>query len=324
VRRNAKGQPALQGTGTVRPHLSFSGHETFVFRYAWLKKAVDAVATDPGIFTRESAIVTLGVGKNMVRSMRHWALATQVIEEAPRTRGNQLVVTHFGAFLFGEGGRDPYLEDPNTLWLLHWRLFAQQQRCTIWHWTFNKLPSNEFTRETLFDFVQSEIHQRGAVPPSDGVLKRDIEVFIRTCLPTKATKNSVLEDSLDCPLVELQLMEQTGRQGHFRLRRGPKPSLSDFTFAYCLADFWQRNAPSQETFSLSDVAFRPGSPGSVFKLDENSLIERIERLDDITRGVLRYSETAGLRQVYRGPDLNAVQFLAHYYDSTLVPAEIGG
>ena len=58
---------------------SFSGHETFVFRYTWLKKAIDAVRVDPRVFGQDNAIVTLGVGKNMVRSIRHWGLATGVL-----------------------------------------------------------------------------------------------------------------------------------------------------------------------------------------------------------------------------------------------------
>jgi hypothetical protein len=55
--------------------LSFSGHETFVFRYAWLKKGVDAVQRDHVVFNDDSGMVTLGVGKNMVRAIRHWGLA---------------------------------------------------------------------------------------------------------------------------------------------------------------------------------------------------------------------------------------------------------
>ena len=50
---------------------SFSGHETFAFRYPWLKKGYDAVREDPSIFQRDDAITILGVGKNMVRSIRH-------------------------------------------------------------------------------------------------------------------------------------------------------------------------------------------------------------------------------------------------------------
>ncbi len=57
----------------------FVGHETFTLRYGWLKKAVDAVQEDPGIFQRDDALVILGVGKNRVRSIRHWGLVTGVL-----------------------------------------------------------------------------------------------------------------------------------------------------------------------------------------------------------------------------------------------------
>src|SRR6185437_16640708 len=82
---------STRGTGVV----SFSGHETFTLRHGWLKKALDAVSQDRNIFTKENAMVELGVGKNMVRSIRHWALATDVLAESPGTRGNQLEPTPF-------------------------------------------------------------------------------------------------------------------------------------------------------------------------------------------------------------------------------------
>jgi hypothetical protein len=59
----------------------FGGHEKFVFRDGWLKKGVDAVSDEPGIFSDNRALVMLGVGKNMVRSIRHWCLATNVCQE---------------------------------------------------------------------------------------------------------------------------------------------------------------------------------------------------------------------------------------------------
>jgi len=117
--------------------LSFSGHETFVLRYGWLKKAYDAVASDPGIFTRDDAVVELGVGKNMVRSIRHWSLACEILREEPKTRGLRLAPAVFGILLFGDGGRDQYLEDINSLWLIHWHLCTNESRATTWNWAFN-------------------------------------------------------------------------------------------------------------------------------------------------------------------------------------------
>lgn len=49
---------------------SFSGHETFVLRSNWLKKAYDLLQQTPDLFFREEAFVRLGVGKNMAQSIR--------------------------------------------------------------------------------------------------------------------------------------------------------------------------------------------------------------------------------------------------------------
>ena len=74
---------------TTSPYLtnpSFSGHQTFPFRYTWLKKGVDAV-TEPTIFSSENASVTLGVGKNMVASIKHWCQASGLIKADTPQRG---------------------------------------------------------------------------------------------------------------------------------------------------------------------------------------------------------------------------------------------
>jgi len=98
--------------------LSFSGHETFPLRFSWLKKAVDAVDVDPKTFSADDALATFGVGKNMVRSIKHWARATGVVENDTNERG-AVQVTPFGHRLFGTEGMDPFCEDPATLWVLH-------------------------------------------------------------------------------------------------------------------------------------------------------------------------------------------------------------
>jgi hypothetical protein len=299
-------------SASTQESCSFSGHETFVFRYGWLTKACRAVSNDPGIFGAESASVQLGVGKNMVRSMRHWALATGVLMQEPGSRGIRLLVCPFGKLLLGEGGLDPYLEDPGTLWLLHWRLVRNRSRCTTWRWAFQKLPSNDFTHDSLGDLIRNEVRGWQAKPVSDGVVRRDVEVFIRTYVPARAPKNCVLEDSLDCPLVELQLIDDAG-SGHFRFRRGEKPSLSVEVFLFCLSEFWKETAPNQQTLALSEIAFGDGSPGSILKLDELTIISRLELLQDLTEGAMYYEESAGIRQVYRTIELDPIEYLKRYY-----------
>jgi hypothetical protein len=298
---------------------SFSGHETFVFRYTWLKKAVDAVFSDRRVFTRDDAIVTLGVGKNMVRSIRHWSLATRVLEEVPKSRGLELDSTEFGRFIFGspeQSGVDPFLEDPNTLWLLHWSLMSNSNRSTTWQWAFNMLPSNEFTRERLLESLEEEMRRLNLTPPSEATLKRDIEVFARTYVNTRQSHGSTVEDSLDCPLTELDLIEEISGTDLLKIRRGPKSSLGARTFAFCLLDFWDRSAQGTKTLAFSDIAYARNSPGNLFKLDENSLIEKLESLEIVTDGSLGYADVAGLKQVYRQGDCSGFSWLKTHYEQT--------
>ena len=53
------------------PAYRFSGHESFSCRYAWLPKAVESLKRDPLLFGDvDEAMVRLGLGKNMVKSLR--------------------------------------------------------------------------------------------------------------------------------------------------------------------------------------------------------------------------------------------------------------
>src|SRR5215472_7848831 len=140
------------GVGAVQH--SFSGHESFPFRYPWLKKGFDAVREDGDVFLRDDAVTTLGVGKNMVRSIRHWCLAAKVLEEAAGGDA-ALQPSALGRLLLADDGLDPYLEDPSTLWLLHWQIASSRFRAATWFWTLSHFHEPEFTREALASAVFS-------------------------------------------------------------------------------------------------------------------------------------------------------------------------
>ena len=219
---------------TVAERVSFSGHETFPFRYTWLKKAVDAVEGNEYAFHADDAMVKLGVGKNMVSSMRHWGIATGMLAEAPARRGSRirpLASTELGGWLFRDGGWDPFLEDPGTLWLLHWQLVSRPERATTWWWVFNQYPGTVFTRAEIQEALETLVNQREWTRVTSASLKRDIDVFIRTYAPQRR-RNVLLEDTLDCPLAELGVMQASSRHQTFVLVRSDHESLPDEIFAY--------------------------------------------------------------------------------------------
>jgi hypothetical protein len=298
---------------------SFAGHETFPFRYTWLRKAMDFVAKDPEAFGREDAMVELGVGKNMVRSMRHWALACGVLEEDSASRGRRLRATGFGQKVLGADGWDPYLEDQATVWILHAQLASRPEWATTWYWVFNHLPQAEFTKAELSRWLLSFASDRGWTRVGEVSIRRDIDCFVRTYVASAPGRKTPIEETLDCPLVELGLVREFGSRGHFMVSRGPQPTLPDELVAWRLAELLGRMEITTGTISLEKIAYAPGSPGRVFCLSEEALVGRLERLSDVTSGALSFDDTAGLRQVLVSRRPEPEEILGRYYFRTRSP-----
>jgi hypothetical protein len=293
--------------------LHFAGHETFPLRYGWLKKAYDAVVSEeklgkmPGsIFNDEKSIAVFGVGRNMVLSMKHWAVATGILssQDVAGERNSRISMGHLGDVLFGEG-LDPYLEHPGSLWLLHWMLASRPGRATAWHWAFNEFHEPSFDRELLRRRLTQrceELAEMGRMGKGRGIspstIKRDVECLIRTYYAGTKGSRRAPEDSLECPLAELGLIQAAGVGELFRFRRGPKASLPDAVFLFSVLDFWENLHPDRRSFSVEFLTFERGSPGQVFLMDEEAVADRLARLDRISSEKLRWDESSGMRQLY--------------------------
>jgi hypothetical protein len=297
---------------------SFSGHETFAFRYTWLKKGVDAVREDPTIFTSDRATITLGVGKNMVRSIRHWCLAAQLIREDRKGSNNRgrLVPTPLGEAIFADDGFDPYLEDAATLWLIHWQIATNMNRTTTWFWAFSIFNRTEFPKDRfIFELLNwAEESSRNRI--SENSVKRDVDCFLRTYVPARLVKNTVMEETFDCPIVELGMISELSDGMIYQFNRGPKPSLPNGIFAFALSEFWDSFVTTGNTLAFDKIAYSPNSPGRLFKLDEDTLVEYLENLGNLTDDAFRYGESVGVKQVYRKKKVDSMEQLRRYYRSS--------
>ena len=97
---------------------------------------------------------------------------------------------------------------------------------------------------------------------------------------------------------ELDILRYITDDGVYRFSVGPKISLPVEIFGYSLLIYFSRAIKNRRTVAIDDVIYQPGSPGQVFKLDENTIIELIEKLEIFTNGKIRLQETAGLMQIY--------------------------
>ena len=293
---------------------SFSGHQTFPFRYTWLKKGVDAVTEDLTVFSSEDASVTLGVGKNMVSSIRHWCSVAGLIRTDTYERG-RLVPTPLGKAIFDDkDGFDPYLDDPATLWLIHWQISTNINQATAWYWAFNILRENQFTLTTfkkeLYEWTRQQ--KESMRPVSDNTLQRDVNCFIRTYCQSRHTA-AIVEESFDCPLVELNLIAELPNGDGYEFQRGEKETLPIEIVVATLVAFWDASFSERDAMPFRDLMYAPLSPGRIFRLDENTMTLYLERLEYLTDGALRYDETADLKQVYRSGNLNPMELLENYY-----------
>ena len=295
---------------------SFSGHQTFPFRYTWLKKGVEAVTEDPTVFSSDDASVSLGVGKNMVASIRHWCQVSDLIRPDTHQRG-RFVTTDFGKTIFDDkDGFDPYLNDPATLWLIHWRIATNINQATAWYWAFNVLRRNQFTqpifKKGLYEWVRQQKESMRSV--SDNTLHRDVNCFIRTYCHSRHNANAaVAEETFDCPLVELNLIIELPDGDGYEFQRGAKETLPIEIFAATLVAFWIARFSEKDTLPFSELMYAPLSPGRIFRLDEDTMVMYLETLEQLTNSTLQYGESEGLKQVYRRSDLHPIELLEEYY-----------
>lgn len=287
----------------------FAGHETFPLRLLWLKKACDAVegGAPLGTFTEQRAIAVFGVGRNMAASMRYWALAAGMIEEVD----GGLAPTALGRAILGDDGLDPFVEEPATAWLAHWSIASTPEMTTTAYYAFNGLPAVEFDPEGLVGELHALAAQRGW-RATRGTLKRDVEVFLRSYVRRRGVRP---EDAIEPLLGELSLIREARLGGWCEFVRGPKPTLNDGVFAYALQAFWERVGGAALT--AEQVCYAPGSPGQVFKLDEDGVVSRLMAMPALTRGAWGWTDTAGLRQIQRVAEVDRRALLAAAYPRAL-------
>ncbi|WP_284079312.1 DUF4007 family protein [Herbaspirillum aquaticum] len=262
----------------------FSGHETFPLRQLWLRKAYDQIenygARAPKeVFTDDDSIRRFGVGKNMVSSIRHWALACDVICKDGKdgfARGE------IGSVLFGKNGCDPYLEREATIWLVHWLLAGRAARSATWYVVFNFIQSQSFRSDDVISLIEEYALANKAIR-STTTITRDVEVCLRSYAAVGL--KTATEDSAEPLLTDLGLISCVAKNT-YQFHRGPQYSLPDQIFAFALIDFWMRwekvTLTTQATLSFNTIAHEYGSPGRVFKLDEDSVAERLSRISEAT------------------------------------------
>jgi Protein of unknown function (DUF4007) len=306
-------------TQAVELQPAFARHETFHPRYGWLKKGFDEASRDPGVFVGEDATTVLGVGKNMVRAIRYWCLAYKVLQERRRDDNPRLYDLHptgFGRNLLADDGWDPYLEDPGSLWLLHWHLLRAPCRAPAWWAIFNSPRTPEFTDDALLDELRRFRDEHEDFEEiADGSLEKDVRCLLRM-YGSVTQGRDLLEDSVDSPFAELELIRPIpGARREWSINTAPKRQLPDDIVVYACLDHALGKAGGARLVGVAGLARNAGSPGRAFALTETSVGDALARYSEHHEGPIELTHAAGIRQlrVPDRPDEAIAAVLARYY-----------
>jgi len=263
-----------------RDKVSFSGHDKFDCKIDWITKGLISFNENKQIFNQaniEESIETLGLGVNMIKSLTHWMQVLGLIDK------NNFTV--LGKIIFK---KDPYIENSETLWLLHWNIVKSQDKATLYNLFFNTIYTHKFTREYIFNQITSWLNTN-EINLSPTTIKSDIDVFIRMY------KSSDHKDMSLNLFSELKLITEQSH-GVYTLNINAVTDISDQTFLYILLDYI--NDFNQESISIDDLQRGKLSIQKSLCISESTLYNKIHRLEKITKGQLVYSEASGIRQIY--------------------------
>jgi hypothetical protein len=278
---------------------TFSGHESFPCKTLWLKKGYDFVVAGND-FNSPEAVIDLGVGKNMVASIRFWLKAFGITEnDTP---------TELADYLFNDqNGKDKYLEDIATLWLLHFNLVFSEE-ATIYKMFFCGVQRERthFERDQVLTYVKLRMVEAGKMTLfNPNTVKKDIAVLLQNyVLPRKPQSN----EDFSSLLIDLDLIRQSSEGKGYYFNVDGKRKVTKEIFLYGLLKLKEQEGDN--TIHFDTIHERVGL---VFCMQDIETIEMLKQLAGEYSKYFAYSDVAGIKQVQFTRDLDVKQVLDNYY-----------
>jgi len=237
----------------------FARHDTFHIRDGWLTKGLNLV--EQNLLSKQDIHHDIGVGINMLKSIKHWLEATNLVK---KDSSNEFSFSDLGKFIYQN---DKYFEDNASLWLIHYSLAKNLYLAPIWYYIFNlNQESSEFELNKTENYVQIYFSNLNKTKNSINSIIKDIRCFIKTYV----NDNNKDDYDLSCPLSELNLVNKLSNE-KYNLNFGKKDSLPLEVFLVCLIDF----AKSDSDIEIGRLRFNSNSPGKLFCLSYDAIRDYI-------------------------------------------------
>ena len=281
----------------------FSGHESFSCRMLWPIKGYDYI-NDGNSFNDPNSVIMLGVGKNMVASIRYWLKALGLTEhDKPST---------LAKYLFDEAqGKDRYLESLGTLWLLHFLLVVLNE-ATLYNILFLRYQKErkQFAKEQVLNFVKRLMAEDDRLKQfNSNTVGKDFGVLVQNYVQPSKPKSYEDYSSL---LIDLNLIRNDNSDRGYAFNIEGKRTVPTEIFLYAV--LWMKGSDRTVSYdTLQNIEL-------VFCMTDMEVIEMLQQIDREYSEYVQYSDNAGIRQLLfkEGKQMNPIDLLNRYYDNAAV------
>ncbi|MHA6260033.1 DUF4007 family protein [Sporosarcina sp. CAU 1771] len=268
--------------------MGYNQHQSFFLRDRWLGKGLREIKKDPHFFFSNEAFEKIGLGKNMVQSLRHWLVAVEVVEPVGAGKNRVHEYKPLGEWILKN---DPAIKHFETAALLHYSIVSKIEPSTTWFWYFNLFTETMASREDLFSELSPWIQDRETRVISENSIKRDIDCLIRMYTAVGDDKDP--EEVTSSPLSKLGILREQNGVVHKIEPIIPKGSL--LFVKYILLKYSEDN--QQYEISLEDIIHREGLLGKAFNLSRGTIVSLLMELVDNEDFPLRFTRTNNLDMV---------------------------
>lgn len=276
--------------------LKLKRHESFSIREGWLAKGIKNVKEYGNVFALQNATDILGIGTNMVKSLKYWMTATKLIEEKNR----EIMLSDFGSII---NEYDPYLEDIFSWWLIHINMITNIDDAYIYNLFFNKCNIKTFTKRELYEKLYALLTNE-KLTFNENILQDEVNMIIKTYTIDEKIDNP--ENNFICPLSELNLLKKVDRDTYEKNR--PEIRNLPFWVVYyiiCLL------LDDRNNISIDELLKEENSPAKLLNMDKNLINEYLDEMKK--NDLIIINRTAGLNMVYLKKKLSLNEIAEEYF-----------
>ena len=276
--------------------LKLKRHESFSIREGWLAKGIKNVKEYGNVFALQNATDILGIGTNMVKSLKYWMTATKLIEEKNR----EIMLSDFGSII---NEYDTYLEDIFSWWLIHINMITNVDDAYIYNLFFNKCNIKTFTKRELYEKLYALLTNE-KLTFNENILQDEVNMIIKTYTIDEKIDNP--ENNFICPLSELNLLKKVDRDTYEKNR--PEIRNLPFWVVYyiiCLL------LDDRDNISIDELLKEENSPAKLLNMDKNLINEYLDEMKK--NDLIIINRTAGLNMVYLKKKLSLNEIAEEYF-----------